>query len=602
MRVYPATAAHTLRIDRSERCRLTVGTTLRHMVALEQRVREWVDGDPDSQTRAELSSLLEAGRIDELEDRMAGALAFGTAGIRGVVGAGSNRMNRATVIRTTAGLAAYLLKTTKPEQRLVAVGRDARPSSEAFMADTVGVLTAAGFRVRYFAAPTPTPLVAYAGLKLGACASVVITASHNPPADNGYKVYSSNGVQIVSPMDKEIAAEIGTVGPANAVPRTADPLSSAEAVPIDEEMFEQYLRDIAVQLPAVTGNRNLSIVYTALHGVGGQFVTQALRRFGFAQVNPVARQFAPDGTFPTVDFPNPEEPGALDLSHDLAEAIDADLVIANDPDTDRLAVSVPDPGGVWRPLTGNQIGCLLAEFLLTHRQAGGGFVVNSIVSSPLLGEIAAAHGVDFARSLTGFKWIWNAALDLEASGHGDLVLGYEEALGYSVGTVVRDKDGISAALAFAMLAADAASRNETVIDRLGALYRTYGIRTSTQVSLRMDGSDGAERIAAAMEALRDRPPADLAGHEIVSVTDFLQGAEERPRYLGATNLLELDLGASGRVLARPSGTEPKLKIYVDLSAPYPDSGDWFGAESSLGAVADEVGNALGAWLTASIDG
>jgi phosphomannomutase len=545
-------------------------------------------------------SLLSAGRLDELEDRMNGVLEFGTAGIRGVVEAGSNRMNRATVIRTTAGLAAHLAAHPDSDSRLIVVGRDARPSSEAFMEDTVGVLTAAGFTVKYFAAPTPTPLVAYAGLQLGASASIVITASHNPPADNGYKVYAANGVQIVSPMDKEIATEITNVGAANAVPRTEDPLASPDAEAISDEIFEQYLSHVAAALPPVIGDRGLSIVYTALHGVGGRFVTEALRRFGFSRVHPVARQFAPDGTFPTVNFPNPEEPGALDLSHELAEAIDADLVIANDPDADRLAVSVPDPGGVWRPLTGNQIGCLLAEFLLTHHGADDGFVVNSIVSSPLLAEIAAAHGVAVERSLTGFKWIWNASLDLHDSGRGNLVLGYEEALGYSVGTVVRDKDGISAAVAFALLAADAAARDESVIDRLGALYRRYGIWTSTQVSLRMDTPDGPERIAAAMEALRSEPPASLAGQSVVGTTDFLEGADARPRYLGATNLIELDLGPSGRVLARPSGTEPKLKIYVDLTAPYPDSGDWFGAEAKLRGTADNVGEALADWLKNAI--
>ena len=563
------------------------------MTELTQRAQEWIDGDPDPVTRAELTRLLTSGS-DDVAERMAGTLAFGTAGIRGVVEAGSNRMNRAMVIRTTSGLSKYLLTRTEPSERLVVIGRDARPSSPSFMEDTIGVLTAAGFDVRYFADPTPTPLVAYAGLTLGACASIVITASHNPPKDNGYKVYAANGAQIVSPADVEIAEEIASVGPANLVPRSDDPFADPRAGAIDAEMFEAYLRDVAVWLPDTSGNRDIRIVYTAMHGVGGRFVTAALRRFGFKNVHPVARQYEPDGTFPTVSFPNPEEPGALDLSHELAAAIDADLVLANDPDTDRLAVSVPEPGGMWRPLTGNQIGSLLAEFLLNANSEGT--AINSVVSSPLLGVIAKRHGTTWAQTLTGFKWVCNAAFDLEDQGKGEMILGYEEALGYSVGTIVRDKDGISAAVAFAMLAADAAGDGATVLDRLGDLYRTYGIWVSTQVSIRREGAAGIGEIAAAMDALRNDPPTELAGYAIVGTTDFSVDAESRPRYLGATNLIELDLGDSGRVLARPSGTEPKLKVYVDLSGPFPDSGDWVGAEHRLTETAKGVAQTLGDWL------
>jgi phosphomannomutase len=503
-------------------------------------------------------------------------------------------MNRAMVIRTTAGLVQYLLARTSPEERLVAIGRDARPSSLSFMEDTIGVLTAAGFDVRYFAGPTPTPLVAYAGLTLGACASIVITASHNPPKDNGYKVYAANGAQIVSPTDIEIADEIAQIGPAVAVPRSEDPLNDPKAAAIDGEMFESYLSDVAAWLPDIVGSRDTRIVYTAMHGVGGKFVTAALRRFGFKNVQPVARQYEPDGTFPTVSFPNPEEPGALDLAHELAAAVDADLVVANDPDTDRLAISVPDPGGMWRPLTGNQIGCLLAEFLLKSRSDGP--VINSVVSSPLLGVIAKQHDTSWAQTLTGFKWVCNAAFDLENEDKGEMILGYEEALGYSVGTIVRDKDGISAAVAFAMLAAEAAGDGETVLDRLGDLYRTYGVWVSTQVSIRREGAAGTDEIAAAMDALRKGAPTELAGYPVVGTRDFSVDADSRPPYLGATNLIELDLGESGRVLARPSGTEPKLKVYVDLSGPFPESGDWLGAEHQLTDTAKGVAQTLADWL------
>lgn len=572
------------------------------MTELESKVRAWIAGDPDPAARAELSSLLESGATDDLKDRMNGDITFGTAGLRGVVEAGSNRMNRATVIRATAGLASYLLVNTAAEDRMVAIGRDARPSSQSFMDDAIGVLEAAGFRIRFFTDPTPTPLVAYAGLTLGACASIVITASHNPPADNGYKVYAANGVQIVPPADTEIATMIAAVGAANDVPRTEDPYGSENVVAIGPDLFEEYLRSLATFLPVVTGDRSISIVYTAMHGVGGKFVVGALRLFGFRQVRPVAKQFAPDGTFPTVSFPNPEEPGALDLAHELAQAVDADLVLANDPDTDRLAVSVPIPGGVWRPLTGNQIGCLLAEYLLRHGGSGKHTVVNSIVSTPMLGDIAAAYDATWRQTLTGFKWIWNAALDLEADGFGDLVLGFEEALGYSVGTTVRDKDGISSAIAFAALAAEAAGDGAIVLDRLGDLYEKYGIWVSTQVSIRREGSAGADELAAAMTRLRTSPPTSVAGAAVESVVDFSVGEDRRPRYLGATNLIELDLGEMGRVLARPSGTEPKLKIYVDLTAPFPDDGAWITAEESLTSLARDVGEDLAAWLGTAMHG
>ena len=556
----------------------------------------WIDGDPDPRTRAELSALLDSGETDELGDRMNGNLEFGTAGLRGVVEGGSNRMNRATVIRATAGLASYLLATMETDQRLVVIGRDARPSSASFQDDAVGVLTAAGFRVRYFEEPTPTPLVAFAGLSMDACASIVVTASHNPPADNGYKVYAANGAQIVPPTDTDIAKAIVAVGPANEVPRAADPYADPGVEAIGPDLFDDYLRAVATSLPSVTGDRGISIVYTAMHGVGGKSVTDALRRFGFKNVHPVARQYEPDGTFPTVSFPNPEEPGALDLSHELAEALDADIVLANDPDTDRLAVSVPAPGGVWGPLTGNQIGCLLAEFLLGHGDGSGGTVVNSIVSTPMLGRIAEAHGAIWRQSLTGFKWIWNAALELESEGYGDLVLGFEEALGYSVGTTVRDKDGISAAVAFAILAAEAEADKSIVLDRVGDMYRKYGIWVSTQVSIRRDTPSGAREIAAAMASLRSDPPSSIGGIPVESVVDFAIGADDRPSYLGATNLIEIDLGEMGRVLARPSGTEPKLKIYVDLTTSFPADGAWQPIEASLTVQANGVGEALALWL------
>ena len=527
--------------------------------------RQWIVDDPDPVTRAELEAVIDSNDVDELSERMAGSLQFGTAGLRGVVAAGSNRMNRAVVIRTTRGLADYLLGRGDTDAPVI-VGTDARLSSLTFLEDTVAVLAAAGIPVRFFDEPVPTPLVAYAARLVEAQAAVVITASHNPPRDNGYKVYDRNGAQIIPPVDGEIAAAIADVGPAAAVPRIDDatvgdsPLVGA----VPDGWFGRYLGDLdAVRTPPPLG-RDLAIVYTPMHGVGGQYVTVALQRAGYEQLLPVAEQYEPDGRFPTVAFPNPEEPGALDLSVALAEDTGADLILANDPDTDRLAVALPVRDGTWRPLSGNQIGVLLADYVLEHTSESHPIVINSIVSSPMLAAVAENYGGVFAQTLTGFKWIWNAALDLEGADEGTFVFGYEEALGYSVGPAVRDKDGISAAVVFTDLAADCRMNGITVWDRLEAMYRRDGLWVSTQKSVVRPGTEGAAEIAAAMERLAASPPDTIGNVGVAEVVDFQVGAEERPRYLPTASLVALQLEDGGRVLVRPSGTEPKLKIYVDL--------------------------------------
>jgi phosphomannomutase len=545
---------------------------------------QWIAGDPDPETRAELRAILDSGDEDELQERVGTTLHFGTAGLRGRVEAGSNRMNRAVVIRASRGLADHLLATTPEDRGAVVVGRDARLSSQVFMDDVVAVLVAAGLDVRYFPEPVPTPLVAYAARHFSAVSAVVVTASHNPPADNGYKVYDTNGVQIVPPTDREIAAAIAAVGAAVDVPRAE--ILGDHAVAVHQELYDDYLFEVAAALPNVTGDRSLSIVYTAMHGVGGRYVIAALERFGFTNLHPVAVQFAPDGRFPTVAFPNPEEPGAMDRAHELAASIDAELVIANDPDTDRLAVSLAEPDGGYRQLTGNQIGVLLGEFLLRHSDIDQPIVLNSIVSSPMLASMAEHYEATYDQTLTGFKWIWNAALDLEAEGRGDFEFGYEEALGYSVGPVVRDKDGISAAVAFCVLAAAAKGDGATVWDRLGDLYRREGVWVSTQESVTRHGVDGAAEIAAAMAALEQQTPPSLAGFSVTEVIDYRTGAEDRPRYLGATPLVVFTLGAAGRALVRPSGTEPKLKIYVDLRGEAGE--DWRVTEERLLQLAEQV--------------
>jgi phosphomannomutase len=564
--------------------------------SLNQRAREWIAGDLDPETRAELQAIVDSGDIDELEERMGASLEFGTAGIRGAVAAGSNRMNRAVVIKTTKGLADYLGET-RDEIAPVVVGFDGRTSSRRFAGDTVGVLTAAGFPVRYFAKPTPTPLVAFAAGEYEAGAAVVVTASHNPPADNGYKVYDANTAQIIPPVDAGIAAAIARTGPAAAIPRhewqPGEKQLLAEA--IGSDLAARYVEEVMALRPDLPGDRDLTIVYTPLHGVGRPMTERLLSTAGFDNVHTVPEQAEPDGRFPTVAFPNPEEPGALDLAKGLGDRLGADLILANDPDADRLAACLPTAAG-WRTLSGNQIGVLLADFVLENSRVGRPLVVNSIVSSPMLAGVAAGYGARFVQTLTGFKWIANAAMDLERDEGLDFVFGYEEALGYTVGPVVRDKDGMSAALWFADLVAYLRGRGRTIEDRLAALYRDHGLWVSTQRSIVRPGSEGAAEIAAAMGSLRDRRPSRLGGFEVDAVTDFRDGAADRPRWLPEQALVEFRLGGAGRALARPSGTEPKLKIYVDRRAELPAGADVWEAEAAALAEAAAVAADLAEFL------
>lgn len=527
-----------------------------------RQARTWLAEDPDPDTRGELETLLtavEAGdeaAAADLADRFAGTLQFGTAGLRGEIGAGPMRMNRSVVIRAAAGLAAYL-KAQGAGDGLVVVGHDARHKSVDFARDTAAVMVGAGLRAAVLPRPLPTPVLAFAIRHLGAVAGVAVTASHNPPRDNGYKVYLGDGSQIVPPADAGIAAEIAAVGPLTDVPRADEGWQI-----LGEEVVEAYL-DRAASVVDRHSPRDLSVVYTPLHGVGRDVLTAAFERAGFAAPHVVAEQGEPDPDFPTVAFPNPEEPGAMDLSFAAARALgpDVDVVIANDPDADRCAVAVPDRAaeGGWRMLRGDEVGALLATHLV-HRRATGTFAA-SIVSSSLLSRIAARAGLDYADTLTGFKWISRVE---------GLRYGYEEALGYCVDPVgVRDKDGISAALAVAELTAELKAKGRTLSDLLDDIALEYGLHATDQLSVRV--SD-LSVIDDAMNRLRERPPSSLAGLGVVTAEDLGKGSEELPPTDGLRYRLAGSPGAgveSARVIVRPSGTEPKLKCYLEVVLPVP---------------------------------
>jgi phosphomannomutase len=543
---------------------------------LRARAERWIADDPDPSTQEELRALL--GQRDvastDLADRFAGSLEFGTAGLRGVIGAGPNRMNRAVVARATWGLARELLERVPgAAERGVVVGGDARRMSRELSEDVAAILAAAGIRVVLFRAPVPTPLVGFAVKSLGAAGGVVVTASHNPGEYNGYKVYWENAAQIVPPVDARIAAAIDRAPSAREVTRPPLEVLRArglltDATPDIERAYLDALRGLAVDPSG--GDRSLRLVYTPLHGVGDALVRRALAEACFTDVTSVPEQREPDGAFPTVAFPNPEEPGAMTLAIALAKQTGAALVLANDPDADRLAVAVSDGDG-YRQLTGNELGVLLGHYLLTEKPVTKPrAVLASIVSSPLLGRIASSLGIHYEETLTGFKWIANRAIELESEGF-EFVFGYEEALGYCVGSAVRDKDGISAAVLAAEVAAVLRARGQTVQSELDAIAGRWGVFASAQVTITRKGASGTAAIHAMMAALRDSPPRRIAESEVVFVADYdarkrteLSTGASADLTLPRSSVLALELGCGGRVIVRPSGTEPKAKFYFDV--------------------------------------
>ena len=572
--------------------------------------REWAAQDPDPETSAallELVRLVEEGSPaarQELEDSFRGTLQFGTAGLRASLGPGPNRMNRVVVRRAAAGLADFLLRAvaeaspgTRPR---AVVGYDARYNSDIFAAETAAIFTAAGIETFLMPSALPTPLLAYAVRELGCDGGVMVTASHNPPQDNGYKVYlgrhavpdSGNGAQIVAPYDAEIAARINAVGPLDTIA-----LAPGGWTVLDGSVAAGYQQATAgLALPEYFPARDLRIVVTPMHGVGGETALAVLNAAGFTDVTLVAEQAQPDPDFPTVSFPNPEEPGALDLAVETAGRLDADIVIANDPDADRAAVAAKDPDtGAWRMLRGDEVGALLGAHVAARLAAGGesagsgsaasgsdGVFANSIVSSRLLARIAAAAGYAHEETLTGFKWISRVP---------GLLYGYEEALGYCVAPeLVKDKDGISAAVLIAELAAAAKADGKTVFDTLDELYLQHGLHASDQLSIRVADLG---LLDAMMNRLRVSPPESFGSSAVEVFTDLAEGTDKLPPTDGLLYLTR-DLT---RVIIRPSGTEPKLKCYLEVihqvgsAAELPEARQT--VRAALDAVLRDVSEALG---------
>jgi phosphomannomutase len=525
--------------------------------ALLERASAWRDDDPDDATRAELDDVLrrvaagDAAAGADLADRFSGLLEFGTAGLRGALGAGPHRMNRAVVLRAAAGLTAYLQeRIARPR---VVIGYDARHNSDVFARDTAAVVVAAGGTAMVLPRPLPTPVLAFAIRHLGADAGVMVTASHNPPQDNGYKVYLGDGSQIVPPADSGIAAAIGRCERVADIPRAADGWEV-----LGQQVLEDYV-EAAAAVVDPQSPRDLAVVHTSLHGVGNEVVARAFTRAGFPSPTVVATQAEPDPAFPTVSFPNPEEPGAIDAALALAAQVGADLVLANDPDADRCAAAVPDPASVddtnpggWRMLRGDEVGALLGAHLLSRGVDTGAVFASSIVSSRLLSAQAAAAGVPFEETLTGFKWIARVP---------GLRYGYEEALGYCVDPAsVQDKDGVTAALLLAEMAAGLRAQGRTLLDVLDDLAVAHGLHATDALSVRVED---LSLIATVMQRLRSAPPPQIGGVEVRAVDDLALGSGGLP----PTEGLRYHLADGSRVIVRPSGTEPKLKVYLEVVVP-----------------------------------
>ena len=507
------------------------------------KARSWQSQDPDAETKAELEALILSGDESGLASRFGARLGFGTAGLRGELGAGPNRMNRVLVAQAAVGIARYL-KANFDDPSCV-IGFDARKNSDVFAKDSAEILVGLGVRAYLYDSLVATPMVAFAVRELGCSAGIMVTASHNPPADNGCKVFDFTGSQIIPPMDALIASEIDKFADRESV---SDLVRSSDYSSVPASISVDYLQGVSGLMNRHSDRKSLKIVYSAMHGVGAEFIEKIFDLAGMDPLIPVASQHKPDGTFPTVAFPNPEEPGAMNKSIETAKATGADLVLANDPDADRLCVAYKDSTGNYIQLSGDDLGLLLAEELAGRAKRAGvsGTLACSIVSSSAIEKVAEHYGLEFAQTLTGFKWVGRVP---------NLIFGYEEALGYCVDSKrVKDKDGLSAALVVADIATTLAASGYTIGDQLEKLGARDGYFATDQISIRVKDLSIIENL---MNKLRTNPIQELDGQSVV-FTDYLNGWGNLP----GTDAIQLDLADGRRVIVRPSGTEPKLKCYL----------------------------------------
>jgi phosphomannomutase len=582
--------------------------------SLAARASAWRDADPDPRTQAELDQLLARGDTAALASRFDGALAFGTAGIRAEIGAGPMRMNRMVVGRVAAGMARYITASDPAAAAAgVVLGYDGRTNSAVFATDAARILSRAGVRVSMLPGPLPTPVLAFSVRHRHAAYGLMVTASHNPRQYNGVKVYVRDGGQLLPPADEQIASAIDAVDPLR-LPAgwAAGPFDFASA----DDSVQAYVTAVAARGRATPGGRKLKVVHTALHGVGDGTVRAVLAAAGWPAPIPVTAQQQPDPAFPTAHYPNPEEPGVLDLARDTAEQAGADLVLANDPDADRLAVMVPGPSG-WRAFTGDELGALLGDAALTRLARGEpvsdpgarpAVVATTVVSGSLLRRLAQAAGVPCVTTLTGFKWIARGG----GADHA-LIYGYEQALGYAVRPdLVADKDGISAALLVLQLATEEAARGRTLSDRLDDLALAHGLHVTGLRTVQADGATGLAQLNDAVERVRKEPPRRLAGQP-VTVTDLRDAAagpvdlagghaERSPgQPLPPADVLIWHAGGDARVMVRPSGTEPELKIYAEVVRPVRSRAELEAARTSAAEQAEQMMAAAALTLSAGGD-
>ncbi|GAB3838561.1 phospho-sugar mutase [Hymenobacter jeollabukensis] len=548
---------------------------------VQQKIQTWLTGNYDDETKAEIVRLQAAGDEESLNDAFYRDLEFGTGGLRGVMGVGSNRMNRYTLGMATQGLCNYLLQSFPGQEIKVAVAHDSRLNSRAFAQTAAGIFSANGITVYLFEDLRPTPELSYTIRHLGCQSGVVITASHNPKEYNGYKVYWNDGAQVVAPHDKNIIREVGAIQSVDAVKFQAD---DSKIHLIGAEVDDAYLsqvQQLSINPEAIKRQHDLKIVYTPIHGTGITMVPPALKRFGFTNIHIVEEQATPDGNFPTVKSPNPEEKVAMQMALDKAKQIDADLVIATDPDSDRVGIGVKNAQGEWVLVNGNQTAALLTHYLVSARQQAGqlntekDYIVYTIVTSDVLGDVARRHGIRSFQTLTGFKYIAGVIRELEAQHDGQYYIGGgEESYGYMIGDFVRDKDAVSACCLIAEMAAVAKDQGRTLYQEMEQMYRTYGLYKEDLISLTKKGQRGAEEIQEMMAELRQNPPAALGGSPVVQLLDYqqqvardLRTGEQTPLHHEKSNVLQFVTDDGSKVSARPSGTEPKIKFYFSLKQP-----------------------------------